>query len=219
MLSHEPARCWKRALSPHFLLSQLLCGGRKVGGQAAGQLWGVKDLSSVKQGKCSVVLLFLLHSGYGLGHAQKIMAIFAAAERGCVIAWLGDAQYYLCAFQPCKDALCKTYGSRCWRDKVTHLNVLGIIRWARGTPFLICTVVLIRCVIKNSEDLLSHPLAKQLLAPSLEWELQSIIEVPRVMKISSTGYSTSDFLFPLRERKMDQRRVRYSFYREETKIK
>jgi len=53
----------------------------------------VKELSSVKQAKFSVTLMFLLHPGYGLGHAQRITPVILTAERGHVIAWLRDAQY------------------------------------------------------------------------------------------------------------------------------
>lgn len=81
--------------SPHLALSQPLCGGRKAGDQATGRLWGVKEFSSVKQRKCSMALLFLLHPACRMGHARRIKAIFpAAAERGVVITSLRDVHYY-----------------------------------------------------------------------------------------------------------------------------
>lgn len=122
-VSFEPARWWNQAFTPIFHYHSSCVVGRKRGTRQARQLWGVKELRSVKQGKCFVAFLFLLHPGYDLGHAQRIVAVFPAAERRCVIAWLRDAQYYLCALQPCKDGLSKTYGSRCWRDKETHFKM------------------------------------------------------------------------------------------------
>ena len=66
--------------------------------------------------------------------------------------------------------------------KETNFNVLGIIRWVKRTQFLICLVLLIKCIIRKPEDLLTHSLAKE-----LSLKLQSITEVPWMLKINFTG--------------------------------
>lgn len=69
---------------PYSPLSQLPCSGRKAGDQAAGQLWGVKDLSFVKKRECLVVLVFPLYPSDGLGMSGRSQPF--AQQRGDV--WL-----------------------------------------------------------------------------------------------------------------------------------
>lgn len=63
---------------PYFSLSQVQCESRGPDSRTTLRCEGAQLYEARK---FSAALLFLLHPGYGLGHAQRIMAIFPAAER------------------------------------------------------------------------------------------------------------------------------------------
>lgn len=93
-VSFEPVRWWNQALTPHFSLSQHLCGGRKAGDQAAGQLRSVKEFISGKWGSalwrcCSFCIQTAVWAV-----PRRSWPFFQQQGEDVWFAWLRDAQYY-----------------------------------------------------------------------------------------------------------------------------
>lgn len=111
---------------------------------------------------------------------------FQQQQRWGVIASLRDVHYYPGLQGWLSQNLCMGASAR---GKETNFNVLGIIRWVKRTPFLICLVMVMMYIIRKPEHLLTYSLAKE-----LSLKLQSITEVPWMLKINFIGSWSPNFL-------------------------
>lgn len=162
-VSSEPARWWERAFFPASSIITAPVQWEESKDWTAGWQLGVKELSSARQGKASLVRPLLLHQEYDLGQCPEDHGCFSSSRVG-VCDCMAQGCCPLCACQLYRLAYLKPIGTSAERGE-THLNILGIIRWAGRIPLLICTVLLTERIIKKPEDLLTHPLTKSSLRP------------------------------------------------------